>query len=38
MLLLVILLTAGFVVHYLKYHQMFPAQLTEIIELIQGKP
>jgi hypothetical protein len=38
MLLLVILLMAGFVAHYIKYHQMFPGQLMEIIELVKGKP
>lgn len=37
MLLLIILLIAGFVVHYLKYHQMFPGQLMEIVELVKGK-
>jgi len=37
MLLLVILLMAGFVAHYIKYHQMFPGQLMEIIELVKEK-
>ncbi len=35
MFLLVILLIAGFAVHYLKYNQILPEHLMKIVELIK---
>jgi hypothetical protein len=36
MFLLLFLLIAGFVIHYLKYKQIFPEPLMRIVELIKG--